>query len=174
MLTKVTLRRKPTKGVERRRLFRNCHICGSDTRVREIDARLNLAIAERRDAPAVISVEGQMKGSKMNYRSILAATAGVIGMVAVSAIPASAQRLVPVDEYQQGYGWSPSPYASHYSPYASHYNDGYYAYGSAVVVPQGRYDRRGAYDRDTPAPGSSRLCVGDQNADSAFPSWMCR
>ena len=103
----------------------------------------------------------------MTYRSILAATAGVIGMVAVSAIPASAQRLVPVDEYQQGYGWSPSPYASHY-------NDGYYAYGSAVVVPRGRYDRRGAYDRDTPAPGSSHLCLGNQGADSAFPSWMCR
>ena len=101
-----------------------------------------------------------------SYRSILAATAGVIGMVAVSAIPASAQRWVPADSYHQNYV---AP-----SPYASHYDDGYYAYGSAVVVPRGRYDRRGAYDRDTPAPGSSRLCVGDQNADSAFPSWMCR
>jgi hypothetical protein len=137
----------------------------------KFDTGLHLAIAERRDAPAVIFVEGQLKGAKMTYRSILAAT-GVIGMVAVSAIPASAQRLVPVDEYQQGYGWSPSPYASHYND--GYYNAGYYAYGSAVVVPQARYNRRGAYDRDTPAPGSSRLCIGEQNADSAFPSWMCR
>jgi hypothetical protein len=138
-------------------------------RIREIRCPMHIATAERRDAPAVISVEGQTKGTQMTYRSILAATAGVIGMVAVSAIPASAQLYVPADRYQQGYV-VPSPYAS---PYA--YDDGYYAYGSAaVVVPRRGYDRRGAYDRDTPAPGSSRLCVGDQNADNAFPSWMCR
>ena len=101
----------------------------------------------------------------MSYRSILAATAGAVGMVAVSAISASAQ-WGPPDRYHQGYGYS--------SPYASPYDDGYYAYGSAVVVPQARYGRRGAYDRDAPAPGSSPMCVGDQNADSAFPSWMCR
>jgi hypothetical protein len=104
----------------------------------------------------------------MTYRSILAATAGLVGMVAVSAIPASAQLYVPADRYHQGYVGS-SPYAS---PYA--YEDGYYAYGLAVVVPRRGYDGRGAYDRDAPAPGSSWRCVGNSGADSGFPSWMCR
>lgn len=101
------------------------------------------------------------------YRSMLAATAGVVGLVAASAVPAAAQYLVPADSYYQQRYVAPSPYASPY-------DDGYYAYGSTVVVPRGRYDRRGAYDADAPGPGSSRLCVGDRNADSAFPSWMCR
>ena len=104
-----------------------------------------------------------------SYRSILAATVGIAGIVAVSlgtAAPASAQWMSS-DGYQQNHGWSSSPYASRYG-------DGYYAYGSAVTPRDGRYNRRGAYDRDTPGPGSSSMCLGNSGANSAFPSWMCR
>ena len=61
-----------------------------------------------------------------------------------------------------------------------YYDDGYYAYGSApeyvepgyVVGP--RYRNGYGYGPDAPGPGSSARCSGDREANSAYPSWMCR
>jgi hypothetical protein len=108
------------------------------------------------------------------HRSMMAATVALIGIVAGSGIATAApasQSLSSKDssyqnvQYRGDRGWS--------SNWDSRYKDSYYAYGSADT-PQGRYNRRGAYDRDTPARGSSSGCLGNSAADSAFPSWQCR
>jgi hypothetical protein len=97
-----------------------------------------------------------------SFSSVLAATAGVVGMVAISIGPASAQHW---NDSQSTRSWS-----------GSAHSDGYYAYGAVGPrMNNGRWVNRDLpITRDTPAPGSSRSCVGEQASDSAFPSWMCR
>jgi hypothetical protein len=111
------------------------------------------------------------------HRSLLAATLGLVAVSGTIPATASAQLLGRNDSLRQEIqyrAWSPywgPRYDDGY--YARGYDDGYYAYGYAPT-PRGRYDRRGAYDRDTPAPGSSSECLGNSGADSSFPSWKCR
>jgi hypothetical protein len=59
------------------------------------------------------------------------------------------------------------------------YDDGYYAYGAAPE-PYG-YGSGYAYGpgwsprtSDDPGPGSSPQCTRSSDANSAYPSWMCR
>jgi hypothetical protein len=148
------------------------------TGTRARDARLKLGDQkrERLKRPGIDDENGRTKGQKMKlHRSMLAATVGLVGIVAMSgtasAIPASPQFLGSNDGLRQDV-----QYRGYYGAplgWGARYGDGYYAYGSAVD-PRGRYNRRGAYDRDTPAPGSSSECLGNSGADSAFPSWNCR
>ncbi len=63
----------------------------------------------------------------MNYRSILAATAGVIGMVA------GRQSRLPLRTGAMSNSTNRAMDGT-VSVRCRHYNDGYYAYGSAVVV----------------------------------------
>ena len=71
---------------------------------------------------------------------------------------------------------SPRYYDDGYYAYGAapgYYGDGYYAYGAAPGYVAPRY-RRAPMTPDDPAPGSSARCVGEQQNDSAYPSWMCR
>jgi hypothetical protein len=65
-----------------------------------------------------------------------------------------------------------------------YYDDGYYAYGAApgygvyaaptYVEPGYRRWGNPNSSTDTPAPGSSALCPGTSDGQSAYPSWACR
>ena len=72
-----------------------------------------------------------------------------------------------------GSALAPRYYDGYYAYGAAPIDSGYYAYGAAPGYVGRGFGVRD-YGPDAPAPGSSARCTNDPEANSAYPSWMCR